>query len=471
MFQGQGEIGELVKSCSVKILVVTIPNYNYTDALIRHLAARHKVVELRAGRYTWSGKLGLEFSQPSNPRRVDLVNSPNYPGADGDPIRQCRDARIEGLIRQAFAAVEPDLVHVHELQGFCASLVQIAYDLNIPIVQTVHNYWQICPQRDLFDYEGKWCTDYENGEKCRHCHRLPAAKDIVWLMKFKWSLYGTRWYRSIRQARLFFLAQQHRLLPKSVSSIASLSPFSADSYQERRAFMLSQMLLCDMIHAESSRSAAVLTYYGVPSSKIRVLNITSDTVDQCQPKASRMKSRPIVFGYRGALIETKGVEIVLKAFAQLDHSKVRMLIYGDGDLGYERRLRDLARGLQVEFRGRHSRDQISRVHEDIDVGLIPSLWEETFALVGTEYLNSGIPVIASRIGGMVDYVQDGTNGLLCPPGDVSAWVAAMRRFVETPDLIDRMRSTMGRWKSMEQFTEEIVSLYQQAVEMHPSNSE
>jgi glycosyltransferase involved in cell wall biosynthesis len=68
----------------------------------------------------------------------------------------------------------------------------------------------------------------------------------------------------------------------------------------------------------------------------------------------------------------------------------------------------------------------------------PSLWPEPFGIVALEASAAGKPVIASDIGGLRDIVVDGESGLLVPPDDSPALLAAMRRLIDDEELRDRL---------------------------------
>jgi glycosyltransferase involved in cell wall biosynthesis len=91
----------------------------------------------------------------------------------------------------------------------------------------------------------------------------------------------------------------------------------------------------------------------------------------------------------------------------------------------------------------------------------PSVWPEPFGLVVIETFSSGRPVIASRIGGMAELVEDRVTGLLVPPGDATALRSAMASLLDDDRLLARLAHQGGR--SAKRFSaEEIVPRFEHA---------
>jgi glycosyltransferase involved in cell wall biosynthesis len=79
------------------------------------------------------------------------------------------------------------------------------------------------------------------------------------------------------------------------------------------------------------------------------------------------------------------------------------------------------------------------------VAMVPSLTAETFGIVAIEAMKMGRPVIASRIGGLTDIVNDGETGFLIPPGDSASLSQVMKRLLDDKSLRERMgQSAMRR---------------------------
>ena len=167
---------------------------------------------------------------------------------------------------------------------------------------------------------------------------------------------------------------------------------------------------------------------------------------------------PVLFV--GRLVERKGVAHLIEAMARLGRGDEgpRLEIVGDGP---ERpRLEALARRLgvvnRVAFRGKIAPDELQASYARAAVCVLPSVLDargdtEGLGVVLLEAMNHATPVIASRVGGIPDIVEDGVSGLLVPPGDADALAAAVRRLGDDPALARRLGEA-GRRRLREQFS-------------------
>ena len=86
-----------------------------------------------------------------------------------------------------------------------------------------------------------------------------------------------------------------------------------------------------------------------------------------------------------------------------------------------------------------------------DVCVVPSLRGESFGLLALDAMLAGRPVVASRVGGLPEIVEDSVTGLLVPPGDAAALAAALERALSDPELARRLGSA-GRRRANELFS-------------------
>jgi glycosyltransferase involved in cell wall biosynthesis len=162
------------------------------------------------------------------------------------------------------------------------------------------------------------------------------------------------------------------------------------------------------------------------------------------------------------LIREKGIDVALRAVAELPRS-VFLWIVGSGSEEVSlQSLRD-ALGLQrrATFFGQQA--HVQPYMQAADCLACPSLWAEAAGLVNLEALSTGLPVLASRIGGIPEYVDDGQTGFLFPPGDHNALAALIQRLHDAPGECRRLgetaRATAVRRFSVSSKIDEYLALY------------
>jgi glycosyltransferase involved in cell wall biosynthesis len=137
------------------------------------------------------------------------------------------------------------------------------------------------------------------------------------------------------------------------------------------------------------------------------------------------------------LIKDKGVDVAVRALGELPEDVV-LWIVGDGperdDLAAM--ARDLNLGQRVRFLGAHR--NIVPFLQAADCFVCPSMWKEGAGNANFEAMACGLPDLASRIGGIPEFVEDGRNGFLFAPGDHCELARLIRRLWQNPELRYRM---------------------------------
>jgi glycosyltransferase involved in cell wall biosynthesis len=149
-----------------------------------------------------------------------------------------------------------------------------------------------------------------------------------------------------------------------------------------------------------------------------------------------------VLGF-GRLVEKKGFRYLIDAMSQV--SGAHLVIAGEGDLAQALRARAAAAGVPVVFPGALDRNTIAAALAAADVVVVPSVIDDAGNVDGLpnallEALAAGRAVVASRVAGIPDVVEDGVSGLLVPQKDGGALAEALRRLQREPET----RARLGR---------------------------
>ena len=203
-----------------------------------------------------------------------------------------------------------------------------------------------------------------------------------------------------------------------------------------------------------SDSLAFRTRQRLPSalaSRVHVVPNAVDTV-RFRPAAGPRIPGPLRVMYVGRIIPEKGVDVLVRAAAEFGGGDVEFVVVGSSGFDptaplseYERELRRLAgrSAAAVVFEPFADRSAVAARLRSADVLVVPSRWPEPSGLTVGEGLASGLPVIASRVGGIPEVM--GPAGILIEPDDPHALAHEIRRLAAQPELRESMAIQARAW--------------------------
>ncbi len=379
----------------------------------------------RQGRVTWRAHQGLPV--------IEIVN--NWACASFEETY--RPPLVSGRIAQVLQAVQPDIVHVHNLLNLSFDLPAVARARGIPVVATLHDYTLVCPSggQRIHRAEQHRC-DVIDTERCVRCFRESPP------------------YAHISFGKLAAVTRAPRLLTRAAAAMsrrfpalagrlahaarrAPLLPITAEEIDKRLAAARGVFDEVDLFVAPSPSIAAEFQRLGIEPAKIRISDYGFVPLLRGVGPERRERQGPLRIGYVGTLVWHKGVHVLLDAVRALPPSALEVKIFGSPDVfpEYTADLRARAAGLRVRFMGAFDRERTADAYAQIDVLVVPSLWLENSPLVIHEAFMAGIPVVGARIGGIADLVEDGRTGLLYDSASAAELGAALSRLIERPELL------------------------------------
>jgi glycosyltransferase involved in cell wall biosynthesis len=176
------------------------------------------------------------------------------------------------------------------------------------------------------------------------------------------------------------------------------------------------------------------------------------------PAAAR-PDRPFTIGAVARLVPEKGIDLLLRAAAQIDGARVRIVGGGPEGAALARLAGELGIEDRVMFIAQQPSTAMPGQYQTFDVLAVPSRtlpnWKEQFGpRASVEAMASGVPVVGADSGAIPDVVGDA--GLIVPEGDVGALAAALRRVRDEPGLAQRL-SALGRARALDHYTHEQVA--------------
>jgi glycosyltransferase involved in cell wall biosynthesis len=304
-------------------------------------------------------------------------------------------------VRATCDRVMPDVVHVHNLYPLWSpSVLVAARDAGVPVVMSVHNYGLTCPIRTHFADQHSCHKCAEGGEHWCVVHNCRG--DLL---------------ESAAYAARAWVARRGGWIRDCVSVFAAVSDTVA-------AYL---------------RDAA-----GIPSARIAVVPNTVEL-----PFTA---SDPAVGSYGlyvGRLSPEKGVRTLRAAVDMADES-LHLHVIGSGPGEAAMRAGAPER---ITFHGWMSPNAVASMYRNARFTVVPSVCEETFSLTAAESMSHAVPVIASRIGGLREIVDDEVDGVLCEAGNAAALATQMSRLWREPRLCRRMGAA-ARQKIIDRYNED-----------------
>ena len=409
---------------------------------------------------------------------LEVVNSPLVDHGR-QPGPEISEPRLERMFERTLAELRPDVIHVQELAGLPSSFLEVAGDSGTPVVMTLHDYFLLCSTFKLFDSDGRVCLRHEIGADCvattatapggpnvlveaTIAHDLARAKEAVpFVRHVSFAPLGPLLNPVFR--RVSGAARAGRPRTQSAPPEAS-----AAAFQKRRETNVARLNRVDRLVAVSERVGEIYDLLGVDRERIETVHPTLERLERMRPRRAT-GHEPVTFAALGGIpSRAKGAELLAEAAASLvaggAAGRFRLLAFGHYEPAVSHQLERLP---GVELRGPYSGEELDALLDEVDVGIMPSLWEEAYGLAGVEFLAKGIPVVGNAIGGIVDYVRDGETGWVNHSCTAEGLAAIMDRLIERPsevaEMSRRVLGSRGRIvKPMDEHAREIEAIYREA---------
>lgn len=307
-------------------------------------------------------------------------------GAD-QTARNLGHQKTKALIRQ----YRPDVVHIHQTHN--RGIIEACLETTPTIIHG-HDYRYLCPASTFFYRRSETLCARIAGPACfavtltRHCLTPRPQYTFPYYQRVRWTQ-----------------QQRHRF-----------AHVIAPSESCRQRFLQAGF---------AAKQVTTLPYFcPIPGR------------DQPRP----LPTHPTLL-FIGRTTPNKGARYFVEALGQLPE-RVQGIMIGDFIQASHNALIDLARAAgcadRLVFQPWAEREAINAAFEQASVFIFPSIWPETLGIVGLEALATGVPVVASDIGGVREWLRDGETGFLVVPKDANAIAARAEQLLTDTTLNQAM---------------------------------
>ncbi|WOI58364.1 glycosyltransferase [Palleronia sp. LCG004] len=434
-------------------------------------------------------------------RRYAIVNSgtlaPGHHSFGHDA--QITHPETEATFCDMVAATGPyDVVHFQNFEGIPVNVLAAlkARFPDMALVVSLHNYYPICPQVNLWQREREHCDDFRDGRACVGCllHQ-PNARLVVAAHGLSYRLqrmgmrpgsrafnlsFGTAIRVGHRGSRLVGHLRRRRggaalpaetASPKTAQIVPDVTPRGAEGFAARRPAMIDTLNAhADRVLGVSDRVCEIAARHGIAGAKLATSYIGTAEAARFAETAPRgplpRADGTLHLAYLGYMRRDKGFFFLLDALEALPETLSRRLrlrvAARRGEPQAMARLDALGRRLAgVTHHDGYTHEGLDALLADVDLGIVPPLWEDNLPQVAIEMHARHVPLLTSDRGGAKELAN--CASMTFAAGDAESFRDRIEAILE--GRIDMAAYWAGARapQGMDGHLEELVSIYRGAV--------
>ena len=395
----------------------------------------------------------------------ELINAFHFINIEDNPYS---DKFYDKLFIKLLKEINPEIIHFHDIVGMPFSFVKIAKKYShAKVINTFHNYYYICPRRDLMHIDNSHCNLCLEGYICDDCKiYISNFKRKLNILKFLLWTYSRNYIPNKLYRRLLSLIQ--KFIPAENLNFFTNSKMlnkniSINKKKSLRAIYAIKVLnqYTDLNLSVSTDVKNIFTKFGVDEKNNIVMSIGTRASEVIKPSNKKLSKKSLTFGYIGGPQSIKGLYLLIDAFNSLSskYKNIQLMIYGVNKSSYEILNNRFVDNSNIQFMGSYSYSDLNKILKNFDIGVVPPIWHDNAPQVVFELLSAKIPIIGSNIGGIPDFVLNNINGLLFSPGSIDDLKEKIVTIITNPSLILKYRNNIKPMKTMEEHVNELIDIY------------
>lgn len=294
-------------------------------------------------------------------------------------------------VYEQILSINPDVIYIHQLDDH--ETYEHILETRIPTVRFFHDHKLFCLREHKYTTIGKRTCTKKLGLGCYGC--------------------------------LGFVNRSNTALGFSINTLGKLEKLQA----------LNRRLHHFIVASDYMREH--LTLHEFEDEKITVNPLYASKKFSYSTQTNFTKNKTLLFV--GQLINGKGLDALLKSMKKIPE-EYNLIVVGEGkqEEYFKHYTKELNITHRVEFVGKASHEELMQYYEKAYCLVVPSRAPETFNLVGIEAQRVGLPVIATDVGGVSQWLKDDVNGLLVTPNDIKDLQRKITQLIEDKAMHQRI---------------------------------
>ncbi len=297
-----------------------------------------------------------------------------------------------------FLKIKPKIIHIHKVTRISLTPIIVAKIFRVPTILAIYDYWVFCPTRLLIDKEANPCYKF-HGSWCKNCSSLDSRSTLKAVSFFRKRVFN------------FFLSMVTNFSVLSESCKDLVSKYLKN---KKKIFIVRQLSIIEHQRTEENffieRESIFLNTWMLPH---------------------------------------KGTHIIVQAFCNVIKSKPNAKLYiAVKDTGHytdyqyylkiKKTIKSLGLEKKIIFLGRLSHEEYLKNIKRAEIVVIAEQWENMAPTTLADSMSLGKPIVASRIGGIPEMIEDGKNGFLVNPQDPKDFSQKILEILNNKSLAEQM---------------------------------
>ncbi|MGN1154363.1 MAG: glycosyltransferase, partial [Candidatus Gastranaerophilaceae bacterium] len=353
-----------------------------------------------------------------------------------------------------------DVIHFNNIEGISINVLKLKEKYpNTKFIVSIHNYQPICPLVQYFQNHNTCiCNDFNNGQECLKCSDIKPNKKEYYKR-------GRNFYYDKLTGNKKFLRLPFKLFCKFfkyrtkryIGSTDTMKPEQYAKYRKHNVEVLNKY--ADYILAVSERVRQIMVENGCSSDKVITSYIGTKFAEHELKHSVAKTTKPFTIAYLGYERIDKGFFFLIDALSKLDKEIAKNInvVLAVAHIHKENYVDKLDNFNKVIVHNGYTHEKLPDILKDVNLGIVPVLWEDNLPQVAIEMVALGVPILCSSFGGASELCK--SELFKFRGADEKDFLEKLTDFVKGPELLQEYWHNYSPLTTMKKNTKQLIKLY------------